>query len=109
MSTDLTARVLAIIAECQHLPPDAVTLDSSFDELQIDSLGAVAIVAEVETAFDIEVPNERVLAIRSVRDIVAAVASLVGAGASGLADVAAPSSMPLPSPSTTSELRPTVS
>jgi acyl carrier protein len=78
---DLTARVLSIIAEAQQLPPEAVTLDSTFDELQIDSLGAVGILSEMESAFDIEVPNQLVLKIRTIREVVGAVRTLAAPAA----------------------------
>ncbi len=77
MSHDPTARIVDIIAECQQIPVDAITLESRFDALKIDSLDAVGIIAEVENAFDIEVPHERMFAVRSVRDLVALVAAAV--------------------------------
>jgi acyl carrier protein len=36
MSEELTARILKVIADSQKLPPEKVTIDSTFDELGID-------------------------------------------------------------------------
>ena len=38
MSSPLDARIIEIIATTQHLSIESVTLDKTFDELDIDSL-----------------------------------------------------------------------
>jgi acyl carrier protein len=85
MSPDLTnpeevsARVLRIIADNQRKDVSLVTIDSSFDELGIDSMDAVNIVFALENEFNINVPDEEMKNIRSVRDIVEGVQKLVAA------------------------------
>src|SRR5579864_2377213 len=74
---DLTDRVLRIIAETQRKDPAQVTIDSSFEELGIDSMDGVNIVFALENEFDINVPDEKVKSIRSVRDMVEGVRTLV--------------------------------
>jgi acyl carrier protein len=74
---DLTARVLRIIAETQRKDPSTVTIDSSFEELGIDSMDGVNIVFALENEFNINVPDEEVKNIRSVRDMVEGVRTLV--------------------------------
>ena len=74
---DLTQRVLRIIAETQRKDPAQVTIDSSFEELGIDSMDGVNIVFALENEFDINVPDEEVKNIRSVRDMVEGVIRLV--------------------------------
>src|SRR5271165_6091354 len=74
---DLTQRVLRIIAETQRKDPAQVTIDSSFEELGIDSMDGVNIVFALENEFDINVPDEEVKNIRSVRDMVEGVRRLV--------------------------------
>jgi acyl carrier protein len=87
---DLTGRVLRIIAETQRKNPSEVTIDSSFEELGIDSMDGVNIVFALENEFDINVPDEEVKNIRSVRDMVEGVRKLAGQGGSagGAAPVA---------------------
>jgi acyl carrier protein len=74
---DLTQRVLRIIAETQRKEPAQVTIDSSFEELGIDSMDGVNIVFALENEFDINVPDDEVKNIRSIRDMVEGVRRLV--------------------------------
>jgi acyl carrier protein len=74
---DLTPRILEIIAETQRKDPSEVTIDSTFEELGIDSMDGVNIVFAIENEFNINVPDEQVKSIRSVRDVVNGVEQLV--------------------------------
>src|ERR1700684_2068853 len=74
---DLTKRILRIIAETQRKDPAQVTIDSSFEELGIDSMDGVNIVFALENEFDINVPDEEVKNIRSIRDMVDGVIRLI--------------------------------
>ena len=49
-------QVIAIIAEQAVLEPEDVTMDSTLEELGIDSLGLVESIFAIEEAFDITVP-----------------------------------------------------
>jgi acyl carrier protein len=75
---ELTQRVLRIIAETQRKDVSQVTIDSSFEELGIDSMDGVNIVFALENEFNINVPDEEVKNIRSVRDMVEGVRKLAG-------------------------------
>jgi acyl carrier protein len=76
---ELTQRVLRIIAETQRKDPAQVNIDSSFEELGIDSMDGVNIVFALENEFNINVPDEDVRTIRNVRDMVEGVSKLVEA------------------------------
>ncbi len=76
-SGDLTPRILRIIAETQRKEPSQVSIDSTFEELGIDSMDGVNIIFALENEFDINVPDEEVKSIRSVRDMVNGVRALV--------------------------------
>ena len=67
---EITQRVLTVIAETQRKNPALVTMESSFEELGIDSMDAVNIVFELENAFNIHIPDEDMRKIRSIGDIV---------------------------------------
>lgn len=77
---ELTARVLKIIAETQRKDPASVTIESGFEELGIDSMDGVNIIFALENEFNINVPDEEVKNIRSVRDMVEGVRRLVVQG-----------------------------
>ncbi|WP_037269940.1 acyl carrier protein [Roseovarius mucosus] len=78
-------RVIAIIAEQAVLEPADVTLDSTPEDLGIDSLGLVESIFAIEEAFDISVPfnannpSESDFDISSVRSIIAGIERLVAA------------------------------
>jgi acyl carrier protein len=76
---DLTTRVFHIIATTQRKDPALVTIDSTFEELEIDSMDAVNIVFGLENEFSINIPDDRVKNIRNVRDMVEGVRALVSA------------------------------
>lgn len=77
MSDELTERVLRIIAETQRKDPSTITIDSTFEELGIDSMDGVNIIFAVENEFNINVPDEDLKSIKSVRDVVEGVRRLV--------------------------------
>ena len=58
-----------IIADKFDKSADAVTLDATFESLEIDSLDTFDIIFEAEEKFDIKVPNEEV-DIKTVQDVV---------------------------------------
>jgi len=74
---ELTQRILRIIAETQRKDPAQVTIDSSFEELGIDSMDGINIIFALENEFNINVPDEEVKNIRSVRDVVDGVIRLI--------------------------------
>jgi acyl carrier protein len=74
---ELTQRILLIIAETQRKDPAEITIDSTFEELGIDSMDGVNIVFALENEFNINVPDEEVKSIRSVREMVNGVQRLI--------------------------------
>ena len=76
-------RVIKIIAEQAVLEPSDVTLDSTLEDLGIDSLGLVETIFAVEEAFDISVPfnanepSKSDFDISSVRSIVTGIERLI--------------------------------
>ena len=73
---DIAQRCIEIIAKSKGVPADSITLDSTFDSLNIDSLDKINISFEVEEAFNIEIPDEALGTIRTVGDMVRGVAQL---------------------------------
>jgi acyl carrier protein len=79
MSDDLTARVVKVIAATQHLPVESIAIDSSFTDMKIDSLDGMNILFAVETEFDISIPDDRAVEIKSVREMVDVIQKLLSA------------------------------
>ena len=79
MSDQLISRVTGVIAKTQHIPPESVTIDSTFEELKIDSLDGINILFALETEFDIDIPDDAARQIRSVREMIEGVGKLIAA------------------------------
>ncbi len=50
-----------------------VKADSSFEEMEFDSLDALDVLFDVEEEFDIKIPNEAAKEIRTIRDVITGV------------------------------------
>jgi acyl carrier protein len=79
MSDELIERVRKVIAASKRIPEDKVTVDSTFEELGIDSMDAVEILFALENEFDISIPDEEVKTVRNVRQMVEGVERLLAA------------------------------
>ncbi|HZY63674.1 MAG TPA: acyl carrier protein [Edaphobacter sp.] len=73
---DIAQRCIEIIAKSKGIPANSITLDSTFDSLNIDSLDKINISFEVEETFNIEIPDEALGTIKTVGDMVRGVAQL---------------------------------
>lgn len=69
MPDDIDARVIRTIAETQKIALETVALESTFQQLNIDSLDAINIVFALENEFDISIPDDAVKEIRTVADV----------------------------------------
>jgi acyl carrier protein len=76
---EIAQRCIAIIAKAKNIPVDSITLDTTFEELNIDSLDKINISFEVEEAFDIAIPDNALGSLKSVGDVVRGVEQLVAA------------------------------
>jgi acyl carrier protein len=81
MSDELIPRVTGVIAKTQHIPPETVTIDSTFEELKIDSLDGINILFALESEFDVDIPDDAARQIRSVREMVDGIEKLLVAKA----------------------------
>jgi acyl carrier protein len=73
---EIASRCIDIIAKSKSISPDAITLASTFEELNVDSLDKINISFEVEEAFNIEIPDDALGTIKTVGDMVNGVAKL---------------------------------
>jgi len=81
MSDDLVQRVLKVIATSKRIPLETVTIDSEFQQLNIDSMDAVEILFALENEFDITIPDDDARSVRSIRQMCEGVEKLVAAKA----------------------------
>ncbi len=77
MSEQILQAVVEAIARQKRIDSGLINEDSTLEELGISSLDAITIVYDIEERFDVEVPNEELENLKSVRDIVQGIASLL--------------------------------
>ena len=89
---DVTPRVLTRLARYTESDPDAIDLDASFEDLALDSLDSLSLVADLEDEFDLTISNDEAYSITSVRQAIdllrERLAQKAAAGAPSSADAA---------------------
>lgn len=69
--TDIVSGLAVIVEEVTGVKKDEVTPDKNFvDDLDVDSLSMVEIAVQTEDKYGIEIPDERMRGMRTVRDVV---------------------------------------
>jgi len=81
MTPDTLARVRGIIASYLHIPEEQVGADVALESLGVDSLGALELVFQIEEAFGVSVPDERIPDFKTVRAICDGIEALQKASA----------------------------
>ena len=76
MKVEIQNKVIELIAEQIGVKSDALTLESSFDDLNIDSVGLVELVFSIEEYFEINIPFEE-LEEQDLKEKFATVQSLI--------------------------------
>ncbi len=77
MPDTVAETVIAVIAKTKKVPPETVSMDSSLEELRIDSLDGLNMFFELEEALDVTIPDDKAKTMRSVRQIVEELEKLV--------------------------------
>jgi acyl carrier protein len=77
MSEDLKARVIRVIAKTQRIPLETVSIESTFEELKIDSLDGINLIFALESEFNVDIPDEDARAVKSVRQMAEGIAQLL--------------------------------
>jgi len=79
MPETIEQRVFKVIAKNQRIPLEKVMIDSSFEDLSIDSIDSINILFDLESEFEIEINDEQARQIPRVREMVEGVILLVNA------------------------------
>lgn len=69
----VTTRIIALIAKSKAIPVEGIHLETTFDELNIDSLDKINLSFEVEELFHIVIPDASINSLRTVGDVIAGV------------------------------------
>jgi len=78
MTDGLVETVVTALADVKHVGRERISLDSTFDELGVDSLDAITLLFELETRLEISIPDDAAKSARSVRDVVEGIRTLLG-------------------------------
>lgn len=76
-NSELTTKVIAAIADKGNQPADAIALDSTFQELGIDSLNGFDLLCDLEEELGIIIPDDDAREITTVSDVVECVKALL--------------------------------
>jgi acyl carrier protein len=70
MEEEILRKVVELIAANNHIPPETITIDSSFEDLSMDSLDGLTLINDLENEYNITLPNEEAVKIKTVRQAV---------------------------------------
>ncbi len=70
MSDTVFQKVAELVAARVHISPEQVSIDSTFQDLGIDSLVALSLIYDLEDEYQIEIPNEEAMNVQTVRQVV---------------------------------------
>ena len=74
---DIGSRIIEMVAKSKNVPAASIGPETTFDELQIDSLDKVNLSFEVEEMFSIQIPDDNLNSLKTVGDIIRGVEHLV--------------------------------
>lgn len=82
-STPVTVaeRVIDVISKSREIPAESIQVESTFEELGLDSLDAFEVLYALEQEFDVVIPDEAARGLRTVGDIVERLGQLAAGGA----------------------------
>lgn len=70
MNNEISQKVISILASIKRVPPETIRAEASFDELGIDSLDKINVLFELESEFNISIPDDEARAITTVGGII---------------------------------------
>jgi acyl carrier protein len=77
MMNQVAEECIALIAKQKSISPEQIRLDSTFDELAVDSLDRVSLAFDIEEKYDIEIPERELGQIKTVNDMVTGIEEAV--------------------------------
>jgi acyl carrier protein len=84
MSDALAEEVISALAKVKRIPKESITLDSTLESLELDSLDTIMLIFDLEEAAGVKISDDEARSVRTVRDIVEAIRRVkAGAAAEG--------------------------
>jgi acyl carrier protein len=79
MPDEVAEKVISTLASVKRIPADSIKLDTSLQDLGIDSLDVFTLLFELENAFKISIPDDDVRSLKTVNDIVEGMKKIIAA------------------------------
>jgi len=79
MADEVAEKVISTLASVKRIPADSIKLDTSLQDLGIDSLDVFTLLFELENAFKISIPDDDVRSLKTVNDIVDGMKKIIAA------------------------------
>ncbi len=70
MKEQIFNKIVQLVSTNNHIPAERITIDSTFEELDMDSLDGITLINDLESEYSITLPNDEAVKIRSVRNAV---------------------------------------
>jgi acyl carrier protein len=70
MSEMVFEKIATLLSTKKGLNKELISIDSSFEELGLDSLDSIELIADMEEAFNVTIPNTELQGIKSIRNAV---------------------------------------
>ena len=79
MADEVAEKVISTLASVKRIAVDTIKLDTSLQDLGIDSLDVFTLLFELENAFKISIPDDDVRSLKTVNDIVDGMKKIIAA------------------------------
>jgi acyl carrier protein len=79
MPDEVAEKVISTLASVKRIPADSIKLDTTLQDLSIDSLDVFTLLFELENAFKISIPDDDVRSLKTVNDIVDGMKKIIAA------------------------------
>ena len=83
MSGETAKKVIAVVAEFKDMPEDQISLQTTLEEMELDSLDGLNLVFELEEAFDITIPDDKAFEMKTIGEMVEGINKLLEMKESG--------------------------
>jgi acyl carrier protein len=70
MKEEIFNKIVELIAENNHIPREEIRMESTFEDLNMDSLDGITLINDLENEYNITLSNEEAVKIKSVREAV---------------------------------------
>ena len=78
----ITEKVFSALASTKHVSPESISMETSLDDLGLDSLDKVTLLFELEQQLNLSIPDEAFRSVRTVSDVVETIGRLLAQNAS---------------------------